>query len=344
MTRALLAALLALAPPAAAFQNETATNAAEFLRVGAGARALGLGEAYAAVAEGPEALYWNPAGLAQAKRPELAYARSELLGFFHHDYLAYAHPGVLGGALGASFTRLSQESLPVVTNSNQELGRFAPDAFALSVGYGRAIALTDFKSGDRDYFRDSWFVPGAHRPMRDDRDLWIGTLMVGGAVKIVHERIHLRSASAFAVDGGALFRPEESPNWSLAFAFRNVGGKTSYGTGSGERQDLPAEAVFGLAYDKRGWKTRLMPVVEAALPYNGNPYGKLGLEYSWPASEEVVVSLRGGFNSRAVVDLGPLAGVTFGVGARWRRARADFGFQPLAELGQSYRLSLGWRF
>ena len=35
-----------------------------FLKLGVGARAMGMGSAYVAVADDPTALHWNPAGLA----------------------------------------------------------------------------------------------------------------------------------------------------------------------------------------------------------------------------------------------------------------------------------------
>ncbi len=41
------------------------SNPAAFLDVGVGARAIGMGGAFTAVAEGPSAGYWNPAGLAK---------------------------------------------------------------------------------------------------------------------------------------------------------------------------------------------------------------------------------------------------------------------------------------
>jgi hypothetical protein len=42
-----------------------------YLRAGVGARAAALGNAYTALAEGPEAAYWNPAGLAWSQRPAI---------------------------------------------------------------------------------------------------------------------------------------------------------------------------------------------------------------------------------------------------------------------------------
>ena len=67
----LSAVLLALAAPVAALQNRIGASAAEFLRLGAGGRSLGMGEAFTAVAEGPEAAYWNPAGVAHTHRLEM---------------------------------------------------------------------------------------------------------------------------------------------------------------------------------------------------------------------------------------------------------------------------------
>ena len=40
------------------------TTAADILKIGVGARAIGMGEAYVAQADDVSSLYWNPAGLA----------------------------------------------------------------------------------------------------------------------------------------------------------------------------------------------------------------------------------------------------------------------------------------
>ncbi len=57
----MIVVVLAAAVPARALQTDVAT-AAEFSQIGAGARSLGMGEAYTAVADGPDAVYWNPGG------------------------------------------------------------------------------------------------------------------------------------------------------------------------------------------------------------------------------------------------------------------------------------------
>lgn len=42
------------------------TNAASFLKIGAGAKAISLGGAFVAVADDASAGYWNPAGLCKS--------------------------------------------------------------------------------------------------------------------------------------------------------------------------------------------------------------------------------------------------------------------------------------
>jgi hypothetical protein len=45
--------------------------AAEWLKIGVGARAIGMGESYAAVADDASGIFWNPAGLSGAKKTQL---------------------------------------------------------------------------------------------------------------------------------------------------------------------------------------------------------------------------------------------------------------------------------
>ncbi|UPT72447.1 MAG: hypothetical protein M0D55_10665 [Elusimicrobiota bacterium] len=127
--RALLLAALLLSPvgAGAAFQDDAGVNGAQFLKIGAGARSLGMGEAMVCSAEGPEAMYWNPAGLAGARGLELGYSRSELPDSVHHDYAALALPaGWSGGVFGFAFTRLSQGAIERVDNVGIKNGSFSP--------------------------------------------------------------------------------------------------------------------------------------------------------------------------------------------------------------------------
>src|SRR5215471_4820039 len=70
-------AALAVAPVSARAQSSlggqrAGTSSATFLRIGVGARAVGMGETFVAVANDPSAIYWNPAGLASLQRREFS--------------------------------------------------------------------------------------------------------------------------------------------------------------------------------------------------------------------------------------------------------------------------------
>jgi hypothetical protein len=297
-----------------------------------------MAEAYGPLAEGPEAIYWNPAGLAQMRRAEASYTRSEFLDFFHHDFLAYAYPSAWAkGTIAASLTRFSQDSLPVVTNGGQELGNFSPHSEAVAIAYAHSFDLEEGDLPFRDYFKESWSLPGNMRPLQHDKEPWSGTVMAGLSLKFINETIYQRSATAFAVDGGALFRPVDLRELRMSFAVRNLGSREKF---INDSQSLPLEMDFGAAWDQQWWKSRLVPALEIALPYYGNPYAKLGVEYSNPVTEDATVAVRAGYKSLTATNLSPLTGITFGLGTVYKRLKVDFGFQPMAELGQTYRFSV----
>ena len=342
MRAALLAGLLVAAAPAGALQTDVGAASAQFLQIGGGARSLGMGEAYTAVAEGPDAVYWNPAGLSRMSRPEAVYARTELPAGLHHDFLAVGLPSeLLGGTFALGVTRLSQESLALVDASNQARGSFAPHSEAYALAYGRAFGSNDSVSRSREYFRENWNVPRADHPYEDDKEPWTGEVAVGLSLKMIQENLGTRSASAFAVDGGGLFRPADHHELIVAGAFRNVGSKLTF---ISEREPLPGELAVSVAYDERADDWRLLPALEVAAPYAGNVYGKIGLEASKRLSEGASAAMRLGYTSVSAADLGILSGVTAGVGLKVERFSFDAAFQPMALLGESFRLGVGWTF
>jgi hypothetical protein len=79
-------ALLGLSVPAIALAQQQelggqrrGTSSLEFLKIGVGARAEGMGEAFVSVANDPSALYWNPAGIGSLLRREIQF-NSQLSG------------------------------------------------------------------------------------------------------------------------------------------------------------------------------------------------------------------------------------------------------------------------
>ena len=76
-------ALLALAPWSSAFAS---WNAGNFLKFGIGARAMGMGNSFVAIADDATAIYWNPAGLTLATRNEVFVSYAERFGAGIQDH------------------------------------------------------------------------------------------------------------------------------------------------------------------------------------------------------------------------------------------------------------------
>lgn len=116
----LAASHLTTYPPTAHAQTfETAKYGNDFLSVGSGARALGMGGAHAAIASDATAAYWNPAGLAQLTSTDLAYMHSERFsGIVQYDYGAIAYPiRDTGSVIALSLFRQSVDDIANTLNA-----------------------------------------------------------------------------------------------------------------------------------------------------------------------------------------------------------------------------------
>ena len=126
---AFAAALLLLAAGLGAPAPARATRyAGEFLRIGVGARALGMGSAFMGLSDDGTAAYWNPAGLATLEHREITAMHAEQFGsIVQYDFLSYVMPiGELAmwGTSGVSKARLSGEQATTAARaSNSEKGR-----------------------------------------------------------------------------------------------------------------------------------------------------------------------------------------------------------------------------
>lgn len=85
--------LLSAGAQAESINSNAGTSASAFLKIDAGSpRAQALGNAYVSIADGPEALFWNPAGAASATTRELQFAYLDYLQGYKARTLAYLQP------------------------------------------------------------------------------------------------------------------------------------------------------------------------------------------------------------------------------------------------------------
>ncbi|MFC1679443.1 caspase family protein [Elusimicrobiota bacterium] len=107
-----------------------------FLEFGSGARALGMGRAFSAVAEGPEALIWNPGGLGLPYRTAASFTHVRLYEGAALDELSVAHAFRRPIGVGMSIVSFSNGDFVGRDASNVETGPFRDSRRAVLFGWG----------------------------------------------------------------------------------------------------------------------------------------------------------------------------------------------------------------
>lgn len=125
-----------------ASQASWGAETASFLDIGIGARGLGMGGAYTALADDANALYWNPAGLSKLEKREFTASHAEMFESTRLDFLAYAHP-TSQGTFAAGLTYLSQGKIDGRDSLGRQTAGYDASDTALSLGYARKLEMVD---------------------------------------------------------------------------------------------------------------------------------------------------------------------------------------------------------
>ena len=321
---ALLASLLAGAVQARA--DNPGVTGAPVLQVPLGARALGMGGAFTAVATDASALEYNPAGLARLNAHETDFTYIAGAGASTLQDFSYGGPTPLTGISGNGYSSigagvlLSQSGTIEVNklNSDGSLGSSqsmsAGSDLVLSGGYAERVGMTPFEVKDASYNVDHY---------------------VGLAGKYIHSSVVNYSATAVAVDVGYLVHSPEL-GWSFGLAGLNLGGKLKYATVA---DPLPATFRSGVA-----WQGGVPSVHNIILAADGEYllnekmwHANIGVEYFWLKTYGVRMGYR--------INEGDQGGLTIGIGYRWKgRVLFDYAYDLGDLLGNAQRVTLSYRF
>lgn len=115
MLKKILLVLFAVLLSTSFAQNKAGTTVAQFLKIGVGSRASGMGEAFVALSDDASGLFWNPAGISRAPHGELMFQHTQWIADMSFDYVAVIAPVYGFGTVGASITSLTMGDEPVRT-------------------------------------------------------------------------------------------------------------------------------------------------------------------------------------------------------------------------------------
>ena len=330
-----LAAACAVAlPPGAAWGTR---YAGEFLRIGVGARALGMGSAFVGLADDGTASYWNPAGLTTLGERQVTAMHAEQFGsIVQYDFLSYVMPlqvapGKPHQALSLSLVRLGVSDIPdtrgleiIDQNGN---GKFDYPEDLLVVDESRFV----FDSDNDVAFLFSYA-----------RDIRAG-LSLGGNFKYIRQWLgdSLRS-NGFGIDLGLLYVGQGG--LSLGATLRDATTtRILWNTGTSEfiAPSLRLGAAKTRAFhDRRHLLTGALDVQVGFSDERLSSQAHLGgvtfefhpgLEYWYDRR----LALRAGFEAQ---------NFTAGTGLRYRKFALDYAYLDHRDLDASHRVSGSYRF
>ncbi len=313
--------------------SKTGTTAAQFLKIGVGARALAMGGAYSAVSNDATALYWNPAGLSSLKKNEVILDHQDWILDVDLDFigLSYKTPfGTIGGAICAMY----MGEMEVTTTHD-------PEGTGESFSAGSLMGQLTFSKSLTDRFS------------------------FGISTKIIRENIYNSKASGVALDLGTLYSTQ-IPGLTMGMSISNYGTKmkmegrdlllqtevdpslesdpininANFAT---DPFELPLIFRFGLAYKKSLSEViKLLVAADALHPNDNTESINFGSELSY----NDFLFLRSGIAD--IYQRDSISGLSFGCGIKLKISSLiyyiDYTYQDKGILGNPKKLTLTTSF
>lgn len=302
----LLFLVLLLLPGVLYGQAKVATAGAQFLEIGVSARAVGMGEAFVAIADDATAIYYNPAGLTQLYEKEVVFTHIDYAADINFEFGGFAYPlWSIGGVLGIGVYMLDAGDIDETTYEHPTgTGRiFGAKEYAMSLSYARSLT---------DHFS------------------------VGVTAKLIDQLYEDLRATGWAFDVGTTY-DTGFRGFRISMMISNFGPDMTFIT---EGHPLPINFKFGGSINVlESDLHRATFALEGSHPSDNLEKYSGGIEYTF----KDMFSLRMG--QKFQVDAGGFsagAGVLLPV-SDWR-IRLDYGYFDFGELESVHRFTMGFSF
>jgi hypothetical protein len=247
---------------------QSSGTGANFLKLGVGPRAIGLGSAYTGVGDDVYTLYWNPAGIGFIRRWELSA--------MYNQYFADMYYGAISGVKQYRFLGSRKSAIGFgifyhgMSDWDATLGNTSAGSAVEKASASNLLAI--ISAGQR-------------------LDWLLEELSLGVNAKIGFSKLMEHSATSLAADFGIMYKMEV---WhkplTLGFTLQNLGFQSAF---IAQKSELPTGYRFGVSYRILGcpWHHLLIASDLAKYKYGKIKFG-LGAEY-WLHG---IVGFRGGYN------------------------------------------------
>lgn len=182
--------LLIIAFASHAFAGGPGTTAANFLKIGVGARAAAMGDAFTVIVDDSTSLYWNPAGLAKIEKGQLSATYNMWFAGINQGYLGMGFPLSRGGVVAGGVNYVNMGDFDGRDEAGNPTGTFTASALNYHLGYADRVG---------------------------EKLLW------GISAGSVQDTIASDTKSTYAANLGLIFKSSDSLSFGLAL--QNIGGQ-----------------------------------------------------------------------------------------------------------------------
>ncbi len=271
-----------------------------------GARAVGMGGAFVAVADDISAVGWNPAGISFITNRELMFYYLEGLADTNFSFISYGFPTKVG-ILGMSLSSFQAGKIQIYDEVSLIKEVNAEADYLLCFSYGNKIS---------DIFSLGMNIKGLQSNLAETE-----------------------TATAYALDCGVIYTTPLN-NLLLGMVIQNAGTKIKY---INEKDPLPMVTKIGLAYtlyveEKNAFSSQLHTftiAIDEEKPNYDIYMTNIGLEY-WYSG---IFSLRTGYKINR-----DNQSYSVGVGWNYEGVEFDYAFAPVSDLESNHRVSLLIKF
>lgn len=314
--------------------SKVGTTGAQFLKISASARAVGMGEAFTGLANDISAIHWNPAGLAHLNRREAIFLHSQWLASMQYDFAAISFPlesATSSIAFFTTFLTMPEERVRTVYYPQGTGETFQSVDFNLGFSYARKLTEKLSFGSNFKYIRQSiwrangstWAIDFGTLYQTDFHDLQIGLAISNFGPPI---KLEGQTSSIFVdidpdFQGNLPVRARlETEEWELPLAFR-----------------------FGFAMNLlKTAQNRITIASDFTHPNDNNQYVNVGTEYTF----QRLFSIRAGYRGLGLEELD--GGLTFGGGFAFSpgetQIRFDYAFVHYGRLEATHRFALNVGF
>lgn len=320
--------------------GQDGTDAAAFLELGIGARAMAMGGAYVSVANDGTSFYWNPAGASLLRRAEVGGMYASIFKSLEKQfYVGFTRPLYGAGAISVNWVRLSVTDIPFYSSPNADK-TYEERILESTLGGNWEQHVLTQDAIDFSNFNNDAFVITLSKLFKFDMDLgwqyfvFPVEIPVGINVKLIRQSLFQKKSSGVGFDIGTMFRfglddlmdNSNLGKFSLGFAWKDIfDTKITWDTDTRHADRVKDNWHLGLSYLQPipGLNSNLLFSYAYKKKFSSSHH--LGSEYVYNNT----LAIRFGLDDSEF---------TAGVGMRIALFRIDYAFIS-HELGGSHRIT-----